>query len=259
MLVLSGMLLWASLGGFTGPAPGGEGELDRAPGSAARAGERSPPPVAETLVGDSDDSSDSGAGEGSRGWIQLAPAGVSVPGPRITPDLRVFDEAVRIGYRWGLAAGMVFEPIEGLLVGATASLDHHIWLFETNAGSYELCFDDGCYGWRERGVGSLLRFGGDLRVGWTRRWFMVWGLMSLQINTAHMRLDCDNSVEDHCDRGETDVGPGLGGGMGAAVRVTRSLAIGVEGSIDHAWLDTRDDPFRAARTWDLALVGVVRF
>jgi len=193
------------------------------------------------------------------GWVQLAPLGVSVPGPRITPDIQTFDRAVRAGYRWGLAGGLVVEPLTHLLVGATASFDHSVWIFDSGAERYELCFAEGCYGWTERGVGYLLRFGGDLRVGFTSRYFMAWALGSAQISIAHTRLDCDNSVEAHCGRRENDVGPGLGAGLGLAVRLTRGFAIGLEGSIDHAWLDTRDDPFEGLRSWDLGLIGVVRF
>lgn len=191
--------------------------------------------------------------------MQLTPGSLSLPGPRITPDLQAFDAAVRSGYRWGLALGTMFEPLDHLLIGGTASIEQSIWLFDNVGPSYELCFDGGCYGWRERGVGYLVRFGGDLRVGWTSRYVMAWAMFNLQIAFSHMRLDCDNSVEAHCERRETDVGPNLGGGVGVALRATESLALGVEGSIDHAWLDTRDDPFRAIRTGDLSLVVVVRF
>ena len=228
-----------------------------------------PPATSEAGSGDaaSEDSASAPAsgpaaseGETERrfGWIQLAPLGLSVPGPRITPGIAVFDRAVRFGYRWGLAAGLMIEPIDHLMLGATASFDHSVWIF-ANDDEYELCFAEGCYGWRESGVGYLLRFGGDLRVGYTGRWLMAWIVGSPQIALAHTHLDCDNSVEEQCRRSENDIGPSLGVGLGLALRLTESFSLGLEGSIDHGWLDTRDDPFRAVRTMDLGLIGVVRF
>lgn len=193
------------------------------------------------------------------GWLQLAPVGVGVPGPGATPDLRVLDRAVVAGYRWGLSAGLAFEPVEHLLVVATGAFDQSIWMFDNDDRSYELCFRGGCYGWTERGFGHLVRLGAELRLGWTSRYLMAWALLGAHLGLSRIRLDCDNSVEDHCDIGETDLGPGLGGGLGVAGRLNSHFAVGLESSIDHSWLDHRDDPFRAARTWDLSLVAIVHF
>jgi hypothetical protein len=194
-----------------------------------------------------------------RGWLQLAPIGFGAPGPGLTQDLQAFDRAVVLSYRWGLSVGLAFEPVEHLLLGAAAGLDQSIWIFDNDDRSYELCFRGDCYGWNERGFGHLVRLGAELRVGWTSRWVMAWALFAAHVDLARMRLDCDNSVERHCSRSETDLGPGLGAGLGVALRPIPSFAVGLESSIDHGWIDRREDPFRAARTWDLSLVAIVRF
>lgn len=192
------------------------------------------------------------------GWLSLSPGGVAIPGPGATLDLRVFNRAVVAGYRWGFTAGLAFEPVEHLFVAAGASFHQTLWVFDNHRG-YELCFRGDCYGWTERGFGHLIRLGAELRLGWTSRYLLAWSLLGAQVGLSRVRLDCDNSVEVHCDLGETDLGPGLRGGLGFAVRPTPSVAIGLESNIDHSWLDRRDDPFTAVRTWDLALIAIVRF
>jgi hypothetical protein len=192
------------------------------------------------------------------GWLTLSPVGVAVPGPAITHDLRVFDRAVVAGYRWGVGLGLAFEPIDHLLVAAGGSFQQSLWMFD-NHHDYELCFRGDCYGSTERGLGHLIQLGADLRLGWTSRYVLAWSLLGAQVGLARVRLDCDNSMQEHCDLGETDLGPGLRGGLGLALRPTPSLALGLESSIDHTWLDRRDDPFSAVRTWNLALIAIVRF
>jgi hypothetical protein len=192
------------------------------------------------------------------GWISLSPGGVAIPGPGRTSDLRVFDRAVVAGYRWGFGLGLAFEPVEHLLVAASGSLHQTLWVFDNHRG-YELCFRGGCHGWTERGFGHLIRLGAELRLGWTSRYLLAWGLFGAQVGIARVRLDCENSREDHCDLAETDVGLGLRGGLGFALRPTPNFAVGLESSIDHTWLEPSDDPFRAVRTWDLALIAIVRF
>jgi hypothetical protein len=88
---------------------------------------------------------------------------------------------------------------------------------------------------------------------------LAWALVAAQLGISRIRLDCNNSTEPHCDRAETDLGPGIGGGLGVAIRVTPRAALGLEGSVDHTWLDRSDDPFRAVRTLDLALILALRF
>lgn len=192
------------------------------------------------------------------GWVSLSPGGVAIPGPGATPDLRVFDRAVVAGYRWGIGAGLAFEPVEHLLVAASGSFQQSLWVFD-NQGGYELCFRGGCYGWNERGFAHLIRLGAELRLGWTSRYLLAWSLLGAHVGLSRVRLDCENSVEVQCDLSETDLGPGLRGGLGLALRPTPSFAIGLESSIDHTWLGERDDPFRAVRTWDLSLIAIVRF
>ncbi len=192
------------------------------------------------------------------GWVTISPAGFAIPGPGSTRDTRVFDRAVLAGYRWGIGAGLAFEPVPHLLVAAGASFHQSLWMFDNHRG-YELCFRGGCYGNTERGLGFLLRFAAELRLGWTSRWVLAWGMFGAQLGLSRIRLDCENTLEDHCDLRETDLGPGLRGGLGFALRPTSKFALGLESSIDHTRVDRRDDPFMALRTWDLALIAIVRF
>lgn len=192
------------------------------------------------------------------GWVSLSPGSVAIPGPGATQDVRVFDRAVVAGYRWGIGAGLAFEPIDHLLVAASGSFAQSLWVFDNHDG-YELCFRGGCYGWTERGFGHLIRLGAELRLGWTSRYVLAWSLVGAHVGLARVRLDCENSVEPHCELAETDLGPGLRGGVGLALRPSSSFAIGLESSIDHTWLGRRDDPFSAMRTWDLALIAIMRF
>jgi hypothetical protein len=192
------------------------------------------------------------------GWVTISPAGVAIPGPGSTKDIRVFDRAVAAGYRWGIGVGLAFEPIPHLLVAASGNVTQSLWMFD-NGHAYELCFRGDCYGSTERGVGHLIRFGAELRLGWASRYVLAWSLFGAHVGLSHIRLDCENTLQDHCDRSELDVGLGLRGGLGFALRPSPSFAIGLESSIDHARPDRRDDPFRAVRTWDLALIAIVRF
>ena len=192
------------------------------------------------------------------GWVTISPGGLAIPGPGSTSDIRVFDAAVVGGYRWGLGAGLAFEPVPHLLVAATGSLHQSIWIFD-NQNSYELCFRGDCYGKTERGVGHLLRLGADLRLGWTSRRVLAWGLFGAHVGLARIRLDCENNFEPHCDLGETDLGPGVRGGLGFALRASPNFALGIESSIEHTWIDRREDPFEAVRSLDLALIAIVRF
>lgn len=191
------------------------------------------------------------------GWVSVSPVGVAIPDGS-TSDVRTFDRAVVPSYRWGAVAGLAFEPVEHLLVAVGGSFQQSIWTFDNHHG-YELCFLGDCYGWTERGIGNLVKIGAELRLGWTSRYVLAWGVFGAHIGIGHVRLDCDNSVEDHCDLAETDLGPGLRGGLGFALRATPKLAFGLESSIDHTRLDGRNDPFSAVRTWDLALIAIVRF
>lgn len=194
------------------------------------------------------------------GYVQLAPLGFALPGPGRSSDIARLQRAVRSGFRWGFAAGLSFEPVRHLFINATGSFEQTIWIFRNvERGGYQLCFRGDCYGWDERGVGHFLRVGADLRLGWTSQWVVTWALLSAQIGVSRVRLDCNNSVEAHCDRRETDVGPGIGAGLGLAIRATPRMALGFEGSIDHNWIDSLDDPFRAVRTFDLALVVMLSF
>lgn len=192
------------------------------------------------------------------GWLTISPGGLALPGPGSTSDVRAFNRAVVAGYRWGIGAGLAFEPVTHLLVAAGGSFHQSVWIFDNRRG-YELCFRGGCYGWTERGLGHLMRFAAELRLGYTSRRVLAWGLFAAQIGLSRVRLECENSVEEHCDLGETDLGPGLRGGLGVAVRPNPRFAIGLESGIDHTRVDRRDDPFEAARTWDLALIAIVRF
>lgn len=193
------------------------------------------------------------------GWLQLAPLGFGLPSPG-GADVERLRRAVRAGFRWGFSAGASFEPVPHLFINVTAGFDQTIWIFRNaDSDGYELCFAGDCYGWDERGVGQLLRVGPELRLGWVNRRVIAWAMFAVQLGISRVRLDCNNSVEDHCDRTETDLGASVGGGLGIAIRATSRAAIGLEGSVDHAWLDRRDDPFRAARTIDLALIVALRF
>ena len=153
----------------------------------------------------------------------------------------------------------LLERVEHLLISASAGFNQTIWVFDNDAPGYELCFANDCYGSSARGLGHLIRVGPELRVGWTRRWWMAWALAGAHVGLSRVRLSCDNSLEARCDRGETDVGGGLGGGLGVAIRPLPRFAVGLESGIVHTWLDRRDDPFAAARTWELALVAVIGF
>jgi hypothetical protein len=190
------------------------------------------------------------------GWLQLAPLGIAIPSPGA--DVRGLNRAVRSGFRWGFSAGASFEPVSHLFVSVSAGFEQKIWIFDNTAG-YELCFGGDCYGWDERGLGHLLQIGPELRIGWMNHRVVTWALLAGQLGVSRIRLDCNNSVEEHCDRTETDLGPGIGGGLGFAIRVTPRAALGIEGSVEHAWLDRREDPFRAVRTVDLAMVLAVQF
>jgi len=194
------------------------------------------------------------------GWLQITPLGFGIPGPGAGSDIAQLQRAVRSGFRWGFGLGLSFEPVRHLFINAAASFNQTIWMFRNvERDGYELCFRGDCYGWDERGVGHFMRIGADLRIGWTSRWLLAWALVAPQLGVSRIRLDCNNSVEAHCDRAETDVGPGIGGGLGVAVRPTSRLAVGIESSIDHAWVDSRDDPFTAVRSFSAALILVLRF
>lgn len=193
------------------------------------------------------------------GWLQLAPLGAALPSPGGS-DVARFRRAVRSGFRWGFSAGASFEPVPHLFIGASAGFDQTLWIFRNvERGGYELCFRGDCYGWDERVVGQLIRVGPELRIGWANHRVIAWALVAGQLGISRVRLDCNNSVEDHCDRTETDLGPSVGGGLGFAIRATSRAAFGLEGSVDHAWVDRRDDPFRAVRAIDLAMIVVLRF
>lgn len=193
------------------------------------------------------------------GWLQLAPIGFAIPSPG-AGDVERLHRAVRFGFRWGFSAGASFEPVRHLFINASAGFDQTLWIFRNvEREGYQLCFAGDCYGWDERGVGQLMRIGPELRLGWTSERVVAWALLTGQLGISRVRLDCNNSVEDHCDRTETDLGPGIGGGLGAAIRVTPRAAFGLEGSVDHVWLDPRDDPFRAVRTVELAVIVALTF
>ena len=190
------------------------------------------------------------------GWLSLQPAGRAVPGPR-PRDLAALRTVTKAGYRWGVSAGISFAPRDHLFISAAASLAQTLWMAR-NIDGYELCFRGDCYGYTERGIVQLLQLGAQLRIGYAGRWLMAWGLLGVHLGVSRVRLDCDHGRES-CGRSETDVGPMLGGGVGAAVRVTSRFAIGLESGIDHAWVDGRDDPFARVRTINVSLVTVLRF
>lgn len=191
------------------------------------------------------------------GYVQLAPGGVAVPISGGS-DVERVRGAVHAGYRWGFSLGASFEPVPQLFISASAGFDQTLWIFR-NIGSYELCFRGDCYGFDERAVGQLIRVGPELRLGWTNQRVIAWAMFTGQLGISRIRLDCNNSVEAHCGHAETDLGPGIGGGLGLAIRVTPRAAFGLEGSVEHTWLDRRDDPFRAVRTVDLSLIVALRF
>ncbi len=193
------------------------------------------------------------------GWLSLAPLGVALPISGGSPTA-THRAAVRAGYRWGFDAGASFEPVPGLLLNVSAGFSQTIWFFRNiDRGGYSLCFRGDCYGWDERGVGQLMRLGPRLRLGYAGPHLLVWAHAGAQLAISRIRLDCNNSVEDHCARSETDLGPALGGGLGIAARLTPHVGIGLEAGVEHAWLDPRDDPFRAIRSFDLALLVILRF
>lgn len=191
--------------------------------------------------------------------MHLAPLGVAVPSPGGS-DIERIRRAVRAGFRWGFAAGVSFEPVSHLFVNASVGFAQTLWHFRNaDSAGYELCFRGECYGWDERGVGQLMRLGPELRLGWTSHRVLAWAMLAGQLGISRIRLDCNNSVEPHCDRVETDLGPGICGGLGLAIRATPRAAFGLEGSVEHTWLEPRDDPFRAVRTIDLSLIIALRF
>ena len=193
------------------------------------------------------------------GWLQLAPLGFAIPSPG-GADVERIHRAVRAGFRWGFSAGASFEPVPHLFIGASAGFDQTLWIFRNvERDGYELCFRGDCYGWDERGVGQLIRVGPELRIGWANHRVIAWAMFAGQLGISRIRLDCNNSVEEHCDRAETDLGPGIGGGLGLAIRATSRAAFGLEGGVDHTWLDRRNDPFRAVRMIELALIVALRF
>ncbi|MFO7565359.1 MAG: hypothetical protein R6X02_22140 [Enhygromyxa sp.] len=193
------------------------------------------------------------------GWLQLTPAALAIPSPGGS-DLARLHRAVRWGYRWGFAAGVSFEPVPRLFINVAAGFDQTVWVFRNvEPRGYLLCFGGDCYGWDERGLGHVIRIGPKLRLGWTSDRVVVWAMGTVELGISRLRLDCNNSVEAHCDRTETDLGPGVGGGLGFAIRATPHVAVGLEGSVDHVWLEPRDDPFRAVRTIDLALILALTF
>jgi hypothetical protein len=202
------------------------------------------------------------------GFIMLTPMAIAVPNLGPTSDTRVARAALLPSYRWGFAAGINFQPVPQLLIGFAGSFDQVVWSvrqyeYGDELGSDDraeaICFAGDCYGWDERVVGSLLRLGADLRIGWVHRRWLIWTLLGPHVAVSRLRLDCNDARADHCERAHVDVGPGLGGGLGVAVRVVHYAAIGVEANVDHEWLDDFDDPFTAVRTWDLGLVALFSF
>jgi hypothetical protein len=202
------------------------------------------------------------------GFVMLSPVGVAVPRLGSTADTRIARQALGPSYGWGFAAGINLQPVPGLLLGFAGSFDQVIWSVrdyrpgdELGAGEREqvLCFAGDCYGWNERVVGSLLRLGLDLRIGWVGRRVLVWALVSPHVGVSRLRLECNDARDLHCDRKHTDVGPGLGGGLGSAFRFVDYFALGIEANIDHEWLDDFDDPFEAVRTWQVGLVALFSF
>ena len=192
------------------------------------------------------------------GWLAVAPLGFAWASPG--RDVDALRRAVAFGYRWGFSAGASFEPVPHLFVNVAAGFDQTLWIFRNGeSDGYLLCFRGGCYGWDERAVGQILRVGPELRLGWVGQRAMAWALGTVQLGVGRVRLDCNNAVEDHCDRTETDLGASVGGGLGVAWRMTPWAALGLETTLDHAWLDRRDDPFRQVRTVDLALLLALRF
>ncbi|MFV8751524.1 hypothetical protein ACNOYE_13345 [Nannocystaceae bacterium ST9] len=202
------------------------------------------------------------------GFVLLSPIGVAVPRLGDTSDTRVARENLLPSYRWGFAAGVNFQPARGLLLGVAGSFDHVVWSVRdyrpgdelgSSDAAMPLCFAGDCYGWNERVIGSLLRLGLDMRIGWVSRRWLLWTLLSPHIAVTRLRIDCNDARGAYCDRKHTDVGPGLGAGIGAALRIVSHVAIGLEAEIDHEWLDRTDDPFRAVRTWELDLVALFSF
>jgi hypothetical protein len=218
------------------------------------------------LAGGADPEQDSDAATPSiaGGWLAVTPLSFAWPSAGV--DVEALRRAVRFGYRWGFDAGVSWVPRTrrgDLWLSVSAGFEQTLWITR-NASSgaaedYTVCFRGDCYGWDERAVVQLLRVGPVLRIGWLNRWALVWARASVQLGVGRVRLDCNNSFEAHCNQTETDLGPGLGGGLGAAWRITPVVAVGLEAKLDHVWLDRRDDPFRAARTLDLGLMVALRF
>lgn len=202
------------------------------------------------------------------GFVLLSPVALAVPDVGPTADTRVARRTLLPSYRWGFAAGIHVQPVPRLLIGVGGSFDQIVWSIRDYQRGDELgsddqhealCFAGDCYGWNERVIGSLLRLGADVRIGWIDRRWLIWALISPHVAISRLRLECDDARQDHCDRKHADVGPGLGGGIGAAFRVVDYFAIGLEASIDHEWLEKFDDPFEAVRTAELGLVALFSF
>jgi len=202
------------------------------------------------------------------GFIALAPVGVALPQLGRSPDTRVARTTLLPSYTWGFVAGVHFQPRPRLLLGLGGSFDQVIWSFRDYRRGDELgsamteepiCFAGDCYGWNERVVGTLLRLGADLRIGALGPRWMVWARVTPHVAISRLRLDCNDARDPGCERKHTDVGPGLGAGIGAALRVVGHVALGIEANLDHEWLDQRDDPFEALRTWQLGLLAMFSF
>ncbi|NVB36590.1 hypothetical protein G6O69_02015 [Pseudenhygromyxa sp. WMMC2535] len=247
-------MLWSSLALtlsvlVSRPATGGE-ETGEAGREAARRGPETEAEAARGREAGDEDWRIRG------GWLSIAPIGFALPSPG--GDVATLRQAVAGGYRWGFSAGFSLEPRPHLLVNVTGNFDQTIWVFRNFAG-YELCFAGDCYGWTERGLGQLMRLGASLRLGYVDRHLLAWAQLGAHVGVSRIHLDCDHSREAHCDRRETDVGPGVSGGLGIAARLTPRFALGLEGGVDHSWLDRRDDPFAAARCLSLAMIAALRF
>lgn len=190
------------------------------------------------------------------GWMAIAPVGVGIPGQGDAN--RVHRQAVSAGYRWGVSAGATFQPGRRLWLNLAGNFEQSVWIFR-NLDGYELCFAGDCYGWTERGLGHLMRIGPDVRVGVATRWLLAWARAGGHVGVSVIRLDCDESTQDHCDRREIDVGPGAGAGLGLAVRITPRSAMGIEGGLQYTWLESRDDPFSVVKVWDVGMIATLRF
>lgn len=202
------------------------------------------------------------------GYLMISPAGLAVARLGQTRDTKVARATLLPSYRWAFAAGANFEPVPGLLLGAAASFEQVVWAVrdyrrgdELGSSAIEepLCFAGECYGWDERVLGTLLRLGLGLRIGWVHRRVFAWALVEPHLAIVRLRIDCNDARAPHCDRRHTDLGPALGGGLGIAYRFVDRVALGLEGRVDHAWLDRFDDPFEAIRTWELGATVIFSF